>query len=233
MKNIIRNNRYLRLLYHAIKRNDISLLINFIKCNKNIKFSNNKASFLALSGTRFDIDKSAKIKLNDNLFLNFEKMKNSNIETRFRMAEGSELNINGEVLSWCGNTFIIKKGAKLTLGKVFLNMNVEIQCENKIEIGDGTIIGRGVKILDTDHHSIYDENGNCINKSKPVQIGENVWIGAGTTVLKGVNVGRGGVIGAGSVVTKDVPPKTIVAGNPAKIIKENITWSIESPPKQD
>lgn len=231
MQNIIRNNKYLRLIFHIIKRKDISLLFNFIKCYKNINFINNKSSFFALSGTCFDIHKSAKINLNDNLFLNFEKMKHSNIETRFRMAENSELNITGEVLSWCGNTFIIKKDAKLTLGKVFFNMNVEIQCENSIEIGDGTIIGRGAKILDTDHHTIYNENGECINPSKPVRIGQNAWIGAGATVLKGVNIGEGAVVGAGAVVTKDVPPKTIVAGNPAKVIKENISWEIQSPPK--
>lgn len=56
--------------------------------------------------------------------------------------------------------------------------------------------------------------------AKPVHIGKNVWIGSNSTVLPGITIGENAVVGAGSVVTKDVPPMTVVAGNPARIIKE-------------
>lgn len=61
-------------------------------------------------------------------------------------------------------------------------------------------------------------------KTAPIQIGNHVWIGARAIILKGVTIGDGVVVAAGAVVTKDVPPNTLVGGVPAKIIKENISW---------
>ena len=58
----------------------------------------------------------------------------------------------------------------------------------------------------------------------PITIGENVWIGCRALILKGVTIGDGAVVAAGAVVTKDVPANCVVAGNPAKIIKENVVW---------
>ena len=91
-------------------------------------------------------------------------------------------------------------------------------------IGDNTIIGSGCLITDTDSHPILAAERNLpgwpnYTKSKPIVIGKNVFIGARSIVLKGVTIGDGAVVGAGSVVTKDVPANTIVAGNPAKVIK--------------
>lgn len=61
-------------------------------------------------------------------------------------------------------------------------------------------------------------------KSKPISIGDHVWIGLNATILKGVTIGEGSVIAAGSVVVKDVPAHTLVGGIPAKVLKENIEW---------
>ena len=79
-------------------------------------------------------------------------------------------------------------------------------------------------ITDSDSHPIKAEdrlryNYNKHTKSKPIVIGKNVFIGARSIVMKGVNIGDGAVIGAGSVVTKDVPANAIVAGNPVRLIK--------------
>ena len=60
--------------------------------------------------------------------------------------------------------------------------------------------------------------------SKPVHIGNHVWIGRSAIILKGVTIGAGAIVGAGSVVTRDVPARSLVAGNPAKVIKENVEW---------
>lgn len=84
-----------------------------------------------------------------------------------------------------------------------------------IIIEDETQIAANVQLI-SNNHDLEDRN---VITCKPVHICKKVWVGAGATILPGVTVGENSVIGAGSVVTKDVPPNTIVAGNPAKIIK--------------
>lgn len=96
----------------------------------------------------------------------------------------------------------------------------EIHAGSRIEIGKGCNIAWDVCIMDRDYHK-FNSSEEVI---KPVKICDNVWIGCNCIVLKGVTVGEGAVIAAGSVVTGDVPPKTLVAGNPAKVIKEDVYW---------
>lgn len=102
-----------------------------------------------------------------------------------------------------------------------------ITCSNKIVIGDGFLSGKWVTISDNNHgDSSFMQlkirpNARPITSKGPVLIGKNVWIGDKATILSGVTIGDGAVIGANSVVTRNVPPYTIVVGNPAKIIKKN------------
>lgn len=84
-----------------------------------------------------------------------------------------------------------------------------------ISIGDGTMIAANVQLI-SNNHDLYERQ---VITCKPVNIGKNVWIGAGATILPGVTIGDNAVVGAASVVTKDVDADTIVAGNPARVIK--------------
>lgn len=84
-----------------------------------------------------------------------------------------------------------------------------------ITIEDGAMIAANAQLI-SNNHDLYERQ---IITCKPVHIGKNAWIGAGATILPGVTVGDNAVVGAASVVTKDVPADTIVAGNPAKFIK--------------
>ncbi len=99
-----------------------------------------------------------------------------------------------------------------------------ISCSKAITIGNNVMIGSGCLITDNDAHPLNAEKRRNVYNYKdvatlPVVIDDDVFIGTRSIILKGVTIGRGAVIGAGSVVTKDVPPFTIVAGNPAREIK--------------
>ncbi len=116
-----------------------------------------------------------------------------------------------------------------------------IACRTKISIGDNVFISWGGYFSDHDSHSIdfidrqndilqqldnykngrpllADKNWEVVN-SKPISIGSNSWIGMNCIILKGVTIGEGAIVAAGSVVTKDVPAWSVVAGNPAKVVK--------------
>lgn len=108
--------------------------------------------------------------------------------------------------------------------KTYVNHDSEIRCRSHISIGNNCAIAYGVLIQDSDYHTIYSEKGESQQQTKPVIIGNNVWIGANTIVLKGVSIGDGAIVAAGSVVTKEVPPGTMVAGNPARVIRENVKY---------
>lgn len=113
---------------------------------------------------------------------------------------------------------------RLVIGNNVGMSNVAITCAECVEIGNNVLLGAGVKIYDTDFHSLNCEirgRGRDIDipEIKRVKICENAFIGAHSIILKGVTVGVGAVIGAGSVVTKDVPDGEIWAGNPARKIR--------------
>ena len=119
---------------------------------------------------------------------------------------------------------VSEKGSKISVGKNSGMSNCTLYARAKIEIGERVLLGAGTKIYDTDFHSLDASYRNTDKDkknaiSKPVVIGNDVFIGAGTIVLKGVTIGDGAIIGAGSVVTKNVENGEIWAGNPAKKIR--------------
>jgi acetyltransferase-like isoleucine patch superfamily enzyme len=115
------------------------------------------------------------------------------------------------------------RNAVLVIGDNVGISNATIVCYNRIEIGNDVIIGGGAKIWDTDFHSLDAQirNSDFDNdiRTTPVKIGNNVFIGSGAFILKGVTIGENSIIGAGSVVARDVPANEIWAGNPAKFIR--------------
>ncbi|MFV8819092.1 acyltransferase [Haliea sp. E17] len=101
---------------------------------------------------------------------------------------------------------------------VLLSPGSRISACDEIVIGDGTMFAHGVYVTDSDWHTLYDRTRRD-ERVLPVHIGRNVWLGDHATVLKGVTIGENSVVAARAVVTRDVPPNVVVAGNPAKVVK--------------
>ena len=124
-------------------------------------------------------------------------------------------------------TAFISDGGDIYIGDDVGISNSVFYSKTSICIGKNTKIGNGCKFYDTDFHSLYyidrrlasTDKTNTI--SKPIKIGEDVFIGAGTIVLKGVQIGDRAIVGAGALVTKNIGENEIWAGNPAKLIRRN------------
>jgi len=138
----------------------------------------------------------------------------------------SKLFIDGTVRLGPGTRIITGQNSLIKIGDgTFISGNSKIICMNRVEIGKKCAISWDVQIMDSDFHRIV-QGKIAKNSTKPVRIGNHVWIGSRVTILKGVTIGDGSIVAAGSVVTRDVPPYSLVAGNPAKVVKEGVTWLI-------
>jgi acetyltransferase-like isoleucine patch superfamily enzyme len=135
-----------------------------------------------------------------------------------------------------GELIIFPHGGKISIGKdCYLGEGSKIWSTESIEIGNRVFISHNVNIHDNNAHSIdpqlrhkhfleimttgHPRENNVDIISQPITIADDVWIGFNSIILKGVNIGRGAIVAAGSVITKDIPEFSIVAGNPAKVVK--------------
>lgn len=136
-----------------------------------------------------------------------------------------------------GGSCIALYGGKISIGNnVYIGPGTSLQAKESITVGDNVIIANNVILLDNNNHPtspemrlkmsacedfIHDELWSWkYAESAPVVIEENVWVGRDARILKGVTVGKGSIVALGAVVTKDVPAYCVVAGNPARVVKE-------------
>jgi acetyltransferase-like isoleucine patch superfamily enzyme len=115
----------------------------------------------------------------------------------------------------------IAPGATLTIGEqTFINYGTSISASESVTIGPRCNIGTYCMIMDNNFHRLEPDRRTEPPPSAPVQIGENVWLGGRVIVLPGVTIGDHSVVAAGSVVTRDVPERTVVAGVPARLVRD-------------
>lgn len=179
--------------------NKLRFIFNGVKYGKNLSVRGNVYIF-----KHYD---SAQIEIGDNVTINSAPWANpigTGDKTYFQMLDGAKVKIgNG-----CGVS------------------NAAFTCATEIVLEDNVLLGSGCKLYDTDFHALdYAERikGNYSGapiKTKPIRICEGAFIGAGTYIMKGVNIGKHSIVGAGSIVTKDIPDNEIWAGNPAKFIRK-------------
>ena len=111
----------------------------------------------------------------------------------------------------------------MEVGKDFYcNVGATFICAGSIKIGDGVICGRNITVREYHgDHFINTPNYKC---SKPVEIGDHVWLCEYSTIMPGVKIGAGSVVAAHSLVTHDVPPNSLVMGVPARVVRSNVQW---------
>jgi acetyltransferase-like isoleucine patch superfamily enzyme len=144
--------------------------------------------------------------------------------------------IGNHVSVYAGCSFAVGENGKCTIGDFTLLNGALIMAEERIDIGSHCLVSWNVGIADSDFHPLEpaqrlvdaqalapffkDRPPRPKLKTAPVKIGDNVWIGMGAVILKGVTIGDNSVVAAGAIVTKSIPANTIVAGNPAEVVKK-------------
>lgn len=133
----------------------------------------------------------------------------------------------GQLLGGFGENSVVLPPLRCDYGKhifvgkeTFINYNLTVLDVCHVTIGDRTLIGPNVSIYAAGHPIAPEDRATQWEYGAPVHIGNDVWIGGSCVILAGVNIGEGSVVGAGSVVTRDVPPNTVVVGNPARVLRE-------------
>lgn len=121
---------------------------------------------------------------------------------------------------WIEPPFFCDYGTNIKFGKnVFMNFNCCVLDVMEVKMGNNVMIGPNVQIYTATHPIDAKTRSSWLEYAKPVQIGNDVWIGGGAIICPGVSIGNGVVIAAGAVVTKDVQDSVLVGGNPARFIK--------------
>ena len=175
-----------------------------------------------------NISKKANIILKAPLHIGHKRVNGSHLESRLLVEDGATLQVDSQFGAMYGCDIEVFKGAKLHIkGAEFPssggpNINATIICGNHIEIGWECRMGRNVTIRDNNGGHYISLPG--YKTSKPVIIGNHVWICEGATIMQGVKIGDGAIIGAHAVVYNNVPAYSMVSGNPARVVEENIFW---------
>lgn len=123
--------------------------------------------------------------------------------------------------AWIQPPFFCDYGTNIVMGsKVFFNFNCVVLDCARVTIGNNVLFAPSVQIYTATHPISATERRKWLESAKPITIGSDVWVGGGAIICPGVSIGDRTVIGAGSVVTRDIPPDVIAAGNPARVIRE-------------
>lgn len=144
--------------------------------------------------------------------------------TRTRIGRGVQYSEGQIILGGDCASVDIGEGTNIIEAKLFA-----IERHSRIEVGPWCLFSWNIEIRTSDWHPIFDiESGQRINMPAPVTLAEKVWVGSDVRILKGVTVGQGSVIGLGSIVTRDIPASCVAVGNPARVVRTGISWSVDA-----
>lgn len=191
---------------------------------RSVDFSRGKVLYVT-PHCLFEIDRKAKVELGGPLVFGASVFRKSKLETRIRMLAGARLITYGPYGFGYGSDIEIFKDAVLiSKGGPGTNMGTTIICQSKIVIGAEVAIGRNVTIRDNNGGHQISING--YRDSRPVIIGEHVWLCSGCTVMAGVRIGDGTIISANTFVNRSFPARCVVSSEPARINGHKIYWKM-------
>ena len=170
------------------------------------------------------ISKSAKlVKSGVSIIGDKIKFRGSKIETRLFVGNNAIIELGDGIRIGYGSDIEVFDNASLLIGPgVCSNIGLTIICGDHIEIGKNTMIGRQVTIRDNNGKHYLNRPG--YRDSRPVLIGDKVWLCEQCTIMPGVKIGDGGIVGACSLVTSHVPAHSLVSGNPSQVVDEDVLW---------
>lgn len=202
--------------------------------NRSVHCTNN-GQLLVSKSTYLRISRKASVAIDAGAFLvGFQMRGGRRIPTydhcTLVVHQGGRIETHGTVQLCAGSCMSISSNAVCRLDDgVILSPNSMISCTHGLSIGSNSMFGWGLTLQDDDLHTIQyatlEEQEMRDKRHCQIQIGSNVWAGHHVTILKGVTIGDNVIIGANSVVTKDIPSGAMVAGNPARVVKQGVRWS--------
>jgi len=199
-------------------------LIYNITYNKYFDISSLNNMLLIFGKSKIIKDKKSEIEIYGKAYIGFPMISKFymglNYSTLLNINCNSRLILNNNVRLGPETKIVVDKGGSIFIGEnTYFSAENKIVCYNNIRIGNNCAISWGVNIMDNDGKSIDGRN-----YLGDINIGDECWIGAGATILRNTKIGEGSIVAANAVVKGIFPEKCIIAGNPAKIIKENISW---------
>jgi acetyltransferase-like isoleucine patch superfamily enzyme len=200
-----------------------ALLISVIKTlYLSIRF---RGRIIVVRGTRIRLERGAQIDLAPGARLMLGRGHYIGKPLALRIATNGRLTIRGTVTISCGTKVVVGENAHLEIGdQTFVHYDAAITCWDHIAIGADCGISWNTNIIDGNAHELIID-GKPRPRTRPLTIGDHVWIGTGAVVV-GASIGDGSVVGAGSVVTTTVPAKALVTGNPSRVVREDVSWVV-------
>ncbi len=200
----------------------------FIKYNYFCRevYRDNDAFLVTCKGTVINIEKGSEVNIHGNVFLNYYPCyKWAKQHTLFSVAAGASFTANNRIEIAFGNTVSVSSNATMTMGYLFTGVNTNIVCHHKMDFGNNVMLGRDVCVFDSDYHKIYDERENIINDDKSVTVGDSVWIGARSMILKGSIIDNGAIISANSMVMGNVEGNRVfINKREMRSVGQNVMW---------
>ena len=224
IKNLIRHNEKFKFLIKNIF--NINWL-SFISCNylnKSVE-RNNNSLIIPFWGAQVKISREAKLIIDDDVLINNYGYPRGNRNSFFIINKNARVHLYNKAEIAYDNTFSVASNAELIAGHFFTGVGANIICKHKMTIGNNVMFGRDVCVFDSDYHDIYDSESNKINPDKEVIIGDNVWIGARSMVLKGSIIHDGAIVGANSSVAGIVEGKKVfINKKESKSVGKEVFW---------